>query len=85
MSDGGGGTNTVNTITKTDSAPWAPQGAALQAGYNLAGNVLTTPKSYYPNPTYVPASNQTEAGLTQTENLARQGGSLVPADRKSVV
>lgn len=76
---GGGSGSTTNTITKTDSTPWAPQGTALSAGYNLAGGVLNTPKSFYPNATYVPASNQTEAGLTQTENLANQGGQLVPA------
>lgn len=66
-------------IAKTDSAPWSGQQPYLSSLWASAGQNYNTPKQFYPNATYVPASNQTEAGLSQTEQLAQQGGQLTPA------
>lgn len=66
-------------IAKTDSAPWAGQQPYLSSLWQTAGQLYNTPKQFYPNATYVPASNQTEQGLGQIESLAQQGGSLTPA------
>lgn len=73
------GSNDTMQIAKTDSAPWAGQQPYLSSLWANAGQNYNTPKQFYPNATYVPASNQTEAGLGQIESLAQQGGSLTPA------
>lgn len=75
--DSGGSDNTQ--IAKTDSAPWSGQQPYLSSLWASAGQNYNTPKQFYPNATYVPASNQTEQGLGQIESLANQGGQLTPA------
>lgn len=77
--DSGGSDNTQ--IAKTDSAPWSGQQPYLSDIFSRASalNARGDIPSYYPNATYVPASQQTEQGLNQIQSLAQQGGQLTPA------
>lgn len=75
--DSGGSDNTQ--IAKTDSAPWSGQQPYLSSLWASAGQNYNTPKQYYPNATYVPASDATNQGLDQAQSLAQQGGQLTPA------
>lgn len=67
-------------IARAESAPWAPQGAKLEHGYNQAAQLLGSGigSHSFPGATYVPMSNQTGQGLGQIESLAGQGGQLTP-------
>lgn len=74
------GSNDSTQIAKTDSAPWAAQQPYLQDIFGRAQQTYFGGQpNYYPNATYVPASQQTEQGLNQIQSLAQQGGSLTPA------
>jgi len=67
-------------VAKTDSQPWAPQGAALQTGYNRATDWFNSSSpSFYPNATYVPASNETNQSLDLATNRATAGSPNVRA------
>lgn len=68
-----------HTVNTTSSSPWSGQQPYLTTGFERAEELLDTPKSYYPNDTVVPFSQQTEAGLQAQEARALQGSELTGA------
>lgn len=73
MSSGGSKTQTVTS----SNAPWSGQQPFLTDVFERAKTQANAgPAAYYPNATYVPFSNQSEAALTGTENRALAGSPL---------
>ena len=64
--------------TTQRAVPWGPQQPYLRQGFEQAQGNLQNPQQFYPNPTYVPFSQQTEQGLGMLEGRA-QNNPLTPA------
>ena len=73
------------STTTSSSAPWAEQQPYLTEGFQQAkDNVLNAPRTYYPNSTVVPMSNQTNTALGLQEARALEGSPLVDAAQTMV-
>lgn len=72
-------------VIQQKSEPWEAQKQYLPGYYARAQELSNQPRQYYPNPTYVPFSNQTEDSLAATENRAREGSPIQAAGRESML
>jgi len=71
--------------TTSNVSPWAEQQPYLTEGFQQAkDNVLNAPRTYYPNSTVVPMSNQTNTALGLQEARALGGSPLVDAAQTMV-
>lgn len=82
-SGSGGGGQTQTTVQKAE--PWSGQQAPLTRGFERAEELYKAPSpSFYPAPTYVPFSPQTETALNMQESRARFGSPLLGAAQNEV-
>lgn len=67
------------------SEPWAEQKPYLLSGFNSASFLYNNaPRTYYPNSTVTPFSNQTNDALRAAEERARAGSSLASGGREQM-
>lgn len=82
---GGSKPSPVTTTTQSNNPPAFIQPYLEDAAKQSQNLYQSGGPQYYPGQTVAPFSNQTQQGLTQTQNLATQGGQLLPAANNALL
>jgi hypothetical protein len=74
----------TDQTSRASTVPWGPIQPYMVEGYAQALDQYMRPREFYPGETYVPFSQQTEAGLQAQEGRAMTGNPLLPEAQNAV-